>query len=78
MGYGTRYRDVSCGVDYSLGITAEGVGVEWGDPLSEFRKTKFPREFIYLFMQAGYSHSCGVTEKEELLCWGHGERSRPQ
>ena len=48
-------------------------GMGWGTrtgPLSEFAKAHYPIEYLYRYMVAGYGHSCGVSEKEELLCWG--------
>lgn len=67
------FYDVAVGVDYTMGIIQGGVGVPWAVP-PEIKKTIVPRDSLFTDLEAGYSHSCGVTEydatpvEEEVAC----------
>jgi hypothetical protein len=61
---------ITCGVDYSLGVTDVETGMSWGFPMSEREKVNIAPGFLWRNLFAGYSHSCGITIYGETVCWG--------
>eukprot|EP00928_Gymnodinium_smaydae_P058539 TRINITY_DN4173_c0_g3_i1.p1 TRINITY_DN4173_c0_g3~~TRINITY_DN4173_c0_g3_i1.p1 ORF type:complete len:4825 (-),score=897.58 TRINITY_DN4173_c0_g3_i1:121-14595(-) len=65
------WRWISCGSDYTLGVTNFYTPLSWGVPMSEREKTYIDPGMLFDSMYAGYSHSCGITYPDnETRCWG--------
>ena len=69
---------LSSGLDYTLGILEGGVGVSWGDPVpGGVLKIYPPRGDLFAQIEAGYSHSCGITYyTKKVVCWGRNAENQ--
>merc|ERR1712113_845739 len=65
-----EFKHISCGFDYTLGVAKVGTGFSWGLPISSREKIAVPQGYIWKMLEAGYSHSCGVTKFNRNICWG--------
>ncbi|WP_347357690.1 hypothetical protein [Bdellovibrio sp.] len=75
------YKKITRGTSHACGITVAGVLKCWGKndyaqmgtgstSASTFAPTELDAGVLYKDVTAGAYHSCGITEDNELKCWG--------
>jgi len=65
-----EFNVISSGADYTLAVQTDGTPLSWGFPFSERGKVYVPLGYLWTYMRAGISHSCGITNASETVCWG--------
>ena len=77
-----KWLSVSCGEYHTCGVTLNGSGYCWGCTCNptlcpawnstdvDFGQCNIPKSEQWAHISAGMYHSCGLTKKDTIVCWG--------
>lgn len=83
-----KFVEIYGGSQHNCGLAYDGRVYCWGSRINGTTgngstasgKTLVPTEIVgdmrFVAIESGNDHSCGITWKEELFCWGNGERGK--
>ena len=72
-GGGAIYVSVSCGTEFTCGLTSAGKIECFGR--SDVGQTSPPRNVTFTAVSAGPTHACGLATSGEARCWGKSEHN---
>ena len=79
---GGKWRSVRSGLYHTCGVTKNGVGVCWGCKCNpglcpawnstdvDYGQCNVPSGHVWSEIGVGQYHSCGLTHKGKVICWG--------